>query len=173
MALIQKTIEKTRSGHNDYHIVLNRRCRWRNSLSRAIWLLHGAMRMTYSRPVSLLALTVVLFPTLVPAQVNGVWDVTNNSCSGKFRLTIATWEDGTPIGKITAPGFQGSIYNVVVEGDHISFSFDQQDKYALVSYDYDAKFSGNNMMGTCRSEEVPSRTGTFAARRGGTTEIVP
>ncbi len=173
MALIQKTIEKTRSGHNDYHIVLKRCCRWRNSLSRAIWSLHGAMHMTYGRAVSLLVLTAVLFPSLVSAQVNGVWDVTNNGCSDNFRLTIATWEDGTPIGKITAPGFQGSIYNVVVEGNRISFSFDQQDKYALVTYDYDAKFSGNTMTGTCRSEEVPSRTGAFAARRGGTTEIVP
>jgi len=173
MALIQETIEKTRSGHNDYHIVLKRRCRWRNSLSRAIWSLHGAMRMTYGRAISSLVMTVVLFPSLVSAQVNGVWNVTNNGCSGDFRLTIGMWDDGEPIGKITAPGFQGSIYNVVVEGDHISFSFDQQDKYALVSYDCDAKVSGNNMTGTCRSEEVPSRTGAFVARRGDTTEIVP
>ena len=121
--------------------------------------------MTYSRAISLLVLTIVLFPSLVLAQVKGVWDFTNNGCSGDFRLTIGMWDDGEPIGKITAPGFKSSIYNVVVKGDHISFSFDQQDKYALVTYDYDAKFSANTMTGTCRSEEVPSRTGAFAARR--------
>ncbi len=166
MALIQKIIEKIRSGQSDHHIVLKRCCRCRNSVSRAIPSLFEVIRTTYGRAISLfLVMTVALFPCLLSAQVNGVWNVTNNSCSGDFRLTIGMWDDGTPIGKITAAGFQSSIYNVVVEGDHISFSFDQQDKYALVTYDYDAKFSGNNMTGICRSEELPSRMGTFAARR--------
>ena len=120
------------------------------------------IRMTYSRAISLSVLTIVLFPSLVSAQVNGVWDFTNSGCSGDFRLTIGMWDDGEPIGKITSPGFRSPIYNIVVEGDHLSFSVDQQDQY---TYDYDAKVSGNNMNGACRREELPSRTGTFAARR--------
>ena len=173
MALIQKTTEKT-----DLATTTTTSC-WSGAAGAAIQSgeryrhYFEVICMTYSRAISLLVLTIVLFPSLVSAQVNGVWDVTNNRCSGNFRLTITTWEDGTPLGKITAPGFQSPIYNVVVKGDHISFSFDRQDKYALVTYDYDAKFSGNTMTGTCRSEDVPSQTGAFAARRGSTTEIVP
>lgn len=162
MALIQKTAEKTRSGQRGDYIVLKRCCRWRNSVSRAIPSLSGVVRMTCTRATSLFVLTLVLFPTLVSAQVNGVWDVTNSGCSEDFRLTIAMWQDGSPIGKIATPGFQASIYNILVEGDHISFSVDQQDQY---TYDYDAKVSGNNMNGTCKREELPSRTGVFSAKR--------
>ena len=118
--------------------------------------------MIFSRVVLLAAACLGPFCSIGPAQVNGVWDFTNNGCSGDFRLTIGMWDDGEPIGKITSPGFRSPIYNIVVEGDHLSFSVDQQDQY---TYDYDAKVSGNNMNGTCRREELPSRTGTFAARR--------
>ena len=121
--------------------------------------------MTLGRIVLFLAASIGPLCSIASAQVKGAWDFTNNDCSGDFRLTIGTWDDGAPIGKITAPGFQNSIYNVVVEGDHISFSVDQQDKYTLVTYDYDAKVSGNNMNGTCRSEAIPPRTGAFSARR--------
>lgn len=118
--------------------------------------------MTFGRAVLFLAACLGPLCSISSAQVNGVWDFTNNGCSGDFRLTIGMWDDGEPIGKMTGPGFQSSIYNIVVEGDHLSFSVDQQDQY---TYDYDTKVSGNSMNGTCRREELPSRTGTFAARR--------
>lgn len=121
--------------------------------------------MTFARVVLFVAACIGPLCSIGSAQVNGVWDFTKNGCSGDFRLTISTWDDGSPIGKITAPGFQGSIYNVVVEGDHISFSVDQQDKNTPVTYDYDAKVNGNNMKGTCRSEDGPSQTAAFAATR--------
>jgi len=121
--------------------------------------------MTFGRVVLFLAACLGPLCSIGSAQVNGVWDFTNNGCSGNFRLTIGTWDDGEPIGKITAPGFQSSIYNILVEGDHISFWVDQQDQYNQYTYDYDAKVSGNNMNGTCRREELPSRTGTFSAKR--------
>lgn len=121
--------------------------------------------MTIGRVVLFLAVCLGPFCSTGTAQVSGTWEITGTGCTGDARLTIGTWDDGEPIGKIEAPGFKSSIYNIVVEGDHISFSVDQQDKYAVVTYDYDAKVSGNTMNGTCRSEEVPSRAAAFAATR--------
>lgn len=129
--------------------------------------------MKFGRAVLMLTVSIGTFCGIAPAQVNGVWDFTNNTCSGDFRLTVSTYADGAPIGKITTPGFENSIYDVVVQGGHISFSVDRQDDYSLVTEDYDATVSGNTMNGTCKTEEVPSRTGTFTARRGGTTAALP
>jgi len=129
--------------------------------------------MTFGRAVLMLTVSIGTFCGIASAQVDGVWNFTNNACSGDVQLTISTWEDGSPVGKISGRGFEDSIYNVRVLGNHISFSIDRQDHYSVVTDDYDATVSGNNMDGTCKTEEVPPRTGRFTARRGVTTAALP
>ncbi len=162
MPLIQETIEKARPVPSELPAQYYR-CSHLMSGVRLSFM--RSVRMSFGRDVLSLALLIIFLCKIGSAQVNGIWDSTNNSCSCEGRFTISTWDDGSPVGTMTCPGFQSAIYNIVVDGDNIAFSVDQQVNRWSVTYDYKAKISGNSMNGTCTSEEVPSHTAPFTARR--------
>ncbi len=165
MTLTQKTIEGTRHNQNDQHIAPAKDCQCRTLMSCATRSLVRSIRLKCGRAVLLSVLSFVALPSITSAQAIGIWDFTNNGCFCKGQLTISTWDDGSPVGAMTCPGSQSSVYNILIDGDHISFSVYQEERHTFVTYDYDANVTGDNMNGTCTNTEAQSDRASFAAKR--------
>ena len=121
--------------------------------------------MKLGRVISLWVLFPILSSVIAFAKAEGKWESTKNSCNCNALLIISRWEDGSPIGTMTCAGAQSAMDNLLVDGDHISFSVDRRDNYQTVTYDYDVTVSGDSMIGTCTNEEVPSEKLAFSAKR--------
>src|SRR5271169_94780 len=125
---------------------------------------NGGVSMKLGRVISLWVLCLILSSVIAFAKAEGKWESTKNSCNCAL-LIITRWEDGSPIGTMTCAGAQTAMDNLLVDGDHISFSVDRRDNYQTVTYDYDVIVSGDSMIGTYTNEEVPSEKLAFSATR--------
>ena len=113
------------------------------------------------------ALLLAFSSTIVSASVYGNWDSSENSCKCDIFLNVEIYGDGSPTGTMSFGGAEVAMYKIVVDGDHLSFSVDQASTSSgrFVSYDCDVNVNGDNMIGRCTNEMVPSETLVFSAKR--------
>ena len=121
--------------------------------------------MKPGRSILLWAFLLRFSSTIVSASVYGNWDSNENSCKCNIFLNVEIYGDGSPTGTMSFGGAEVAMYNIVVNGDHLSFSVDRESNAQLVSYDCDVSVSGDNMIGTCTNQVLPSETLAFSATR--------
>ena len=112
-----------------------------------------------------LIVLIMVSCNIVFAEVYGKWDSSENSCNCNVSLIIGMYEDGSPAGTMNCGARIFNLYNILLDGDHISFSVDQSDDNETLAFDYDAEVHGDSMTGTYENEETPSNSLAFSAKR--------
>lgn len=98
-------------------------------------------------------------------EIYGKWLFFDKTCNCSVLLSIEMWQDGSPIGTLSFPTAEYAAHNILLDGNHISFSADQAVGANLITYDYDANVSGDVMAGTRTSEDDISNKIAFRATR--------
>jgi hypothetical protein len=110
-------------------------------------------------------LLLVALTATASAKVTGQWRSTKNSYNSSIVLSIYIYDDGSLVGTIAFPGGVSALYDLTSQKGQLQFSVDQWNNSTLVTYDCDARVSGNTMDGTCTNEDVPSDVRPFRATR--------
>ena len=114
----------------------------------------------------LLTVLIFLLPiTAVASEIYGNWVLSDKACNCGVVLSIQMWEDGSPIGSVSFPDGKHALHNILLDGNHVSFSVDRTVGGNLVTYDYDAQINDDVMTGTWTAEDNASGKMAFNGTR--------